>query len=231
MTIRRLLAAVAASLSLSLGVLALALGIADLAGVSANVWMRGWEKQEYVTDPAQWDYAYSRLSLARSMNPLSADYSADLGRLMDWQSLRQSPGSARFTAFRQHASQFHAEALRKRPGWGYAWAHYAENQLLLGNRGGDFLLALEKAIVLAPWEPGVQIKIAWIGMASWDDLPSRMRRIFETSILRTVQANDKFVDTVRLAVQYDWLEYLKPMIHTQRQVAQFKHVLQQVERR
>jgi hypothetical protein len=228
---RRLLTAVAASLALSLCVLALALGIADLAGVSANVWMQGWEKQGYVREPAEWDYAYSRLGLARSINPLSADYSADLGRLMDWQSLRQSPGSAKFTEFRRRAGQFHAEALGKRPGWGYAWAHYAENQLLLGNRGGDFLLALEKAIVLAPWEPGVQIKIAWIGMASWDDLPIRMRVLFEESILRTVQANDNFNDTVRLAIQYDWLDYLKPMIHTERQLAMFEHVLQQVERR
>jgi hypothetical protein len=231
MIMQRLLAAVAASLSLSLGVLALVLGIADLASVSANVWMRGWEDQGYVSDPVQWDDAYSRLSLAHSMNPLSADHSADLGRLMDWQSLRQSPDGAKFTALREHASQFHAEAIGKRPSWGYAWAHYAENQLLLGNRGDDFLLALEKAIVLAPWEPGVQIKIAWIGMATWADLPERMRVVVKESIRRTVEANENFIDTVRLAIQYDWLDYLTPMIHTERQLAVLEYVLQQVERR
>ena len=134
------------------------LGIADLASVSANVWMRGWEDQGYMRDPAQWDDAYRRLSLARGLNPLSADHSADLGRLMDWQSLRQSLGCAEYATDRARAGHCHAEAIVKRPTWGYAWAHYAENQLLMGNQGDDFLLALEKAIVLAPWEPGVQIK-------------------------------------------------------------------------
>ncbi len=135
MTTRRLLTAVTASLSLSLGALALILGIADLASVSAKIWMRGWEEQGYMSDLAQWDDAYRRLCLARRLNPLSADYSADLGRLMDWQSLRQSPESAEYVAYRARASQFHGEAIGKRPGWGYAWAHYAENQLYLGNRG------------------------------------------------------------------------------------------------
>jgi hypothetical protein len=231
MTTRRLLTAVTASLSLSLGALALILGIADLASVSAKIWMRGWEEQGYMSDLAQWDDAYRRLGLARRLNPLSADYSADLGRLMDWQSLRQSPESAEYVAYRARASQFHGEAIGKRPGWGYAWAHYAENQLILGNRGDDFLLALEKAIVLAPWEPGVQLKVAWIGMAAWDDLPNRMRVIFEDSIRRAVVTEGNFVDAVRLAVQYGWLDHLTPMIRTERQLAVLEHVLRQVERR
>jgi hypothetical protein len=231
MTIRRLLTAVTASLSLSLGVLALILGIADLASVSARIWMRGWEEQGYMSDLAQWDDAYRRLSLARRLNPLSADYSADLGRLMDWQSLRRSPESAEYVAYRARASRFHGEAIGKRPGWGYAWAHYAENRLFLGNRGDDFLLALEKAIVLAPWEPGVQLKVAWIGMAAWDDLPNPMRVIVEDSIRRTVDTDSNLIDAVRLAVQYDWLDHLTPMIRTERQLAVLERVLGQVERR
>lgn len=207
------------------------LGIADLASVSANVWMRGWEDQGYMRDPAQWDDAYKRLNLARGLNPLSADHSADLGRLMDWQSLRQPAGSAEYAAYRAHAGRFHAEAIVKRPSWGYAWAHYAENQLLTGNQGDDFLLALEKAIVLAPWEPGVQIKTAWIGMATWDDLPNRVRILVEESIGRTVETDENLIGAVRLAIQYGWLDRLTPMMRTERQLAVLEYVLQHVERR
>ena len=215
MTTRRLLTAVTASLSLSLGALALVLGIADLASVSANVWMRGWEEQGYISDPAQWDSAYRRLSLARRLNPLSADYSADLGRLMDWQSLRQSPESAKYAAYRARASQFHGEAIGKRPSWGYAWAHYAENQLLQGNRGYEFLQALDKAIVLAPWEPGVQRKVAWMGLATWDDLPEHLRVMVKESIRRTVELD----------------HYLIPMMQTDRHRKVLEHILKQLERR
>ena len=231
MTIRRLLTALTASLSLSLGGLALTLGIADLASVSANVWMRGWEEQGHISDPAQWDSAYWRLSLARRLNPLSADYSADLGRLMDWQSLHQPPESAKYAAYRARAIQFHGEAIGKRPSWGYAWAHYAENQLLQGNRGDDFLLALEKAIVLAPWEPGVQLKVAWIGMAAWDDLPNRMRVIVEESLRRTVETDDNYIEAVRLAIQYRWVEHLTPMLRTERQLSMLGRLLKHAERR
>lgn len=211
--------------------MALVLGIADLASVSANVWMRGWEEQGYISDLAQWDSAYRRLSLARRLNPLSADYSADLGRLMDWQSLRQSPGSAKYAAYRARASQFHGEAIGKRPSWGYAWAHYAENQLLQGNRGDDFLFALEKAIVLAPWEPGVQLKVTWIGMAAWDHLPSHTRGIVEESIRRTVETDDNYIEAVRLAIQYRWLEHLTPMLRTERQLSMLERLLKHAERR
>ena len=193
--------------------------------------MRGWEEQGYISDPAQWDAAYGRLSLARNLNPLSADYSADLGRLMDWQSLRQSPESAIYAAYRVRASEFHRESIGKRPSWGYAWAHYAENQLLRGNQGADFLLALEKAIVLAPWEPGAQLKVAWIGMTVWDDLPSRMRVIVEESIRRTVKLDSNLADAVRIAVQTGWLDHLTPMIRTETQFAVLDRVLKQVERR
>ena len=151
---------------------------------------------------------------------------------MDWQSLRQSPESAKYVAYRARASQFHGEAIGKRPSWGYAWAHYAENQLLLGNRGDDFLFALEKAIVLAPWEPGVQLKVAWIGMAAWDrSAESYARAIVEESIRRTVETDDNYIEAVRLAIQFRWVEHLTPMLRTDRQLSMLERLLKHAERR
>lgn len=217
-----------ASLSLCVGGLALILGVADLASISANVWMRDWEERGYISDPAQWDAAYRRLNLARRLNPLSADYSADLGRLMDWQSLGQFPESASFAGFRERASSFHGEAINKRPSWGYAWAHYAENEFLLGNRGDDFLSALERAVELAPWEPRVQLKVAWIGMASWEYLPDHMRVIVEENIRRAMETDSNLTETVRFAIQFRWLDLLTPMIRSEKQVAALELVLRQV---
>jgi hypothetical protein len=231
MTTRRLVAAVTASLSLSLAGIALTLGVADLASVSANVWMKGWEEQGYVNDPEQWNAANGRLNLARRLNPLSADHSADLGRLLDWQSLHQPADSARFAELRERARRFHAEAVGKRPTWGYAWAHYAEDQMLLGNRGDEFLLAMEKAIVLAPWEPRVQVKVAWIGIASWDGLPDRIRLMLVDSIRRTIETDSSLIHTVRMAIQYDWLDNLIPLVRTERQQALLDRVIEQAERR
>ena len=231
MTKRRLLAAITASLSLSLGGAALLLGVADLASVTANVWMRAWEKQGYVSDPEQWSAAYGRLSLARRLNPLNADYSANLGRLMDWQSWRHSPGSAEYEQYRVRASQYHAESVGKRPSWGYAWAHYAESQLLLGNRGYEFVQALEQAIVLAPWEPGVQRKVVWMGLAAWADLPGHLRVMVKENIHRTVKLDLYLNEVVRLAVQFGWLDHLVPMMQTQRQLKVLEQHSRQLRQR
>lgn len=226
MTTWRVIVAIAASLLLSLSGVALIFGVADLAGTSANVWMRGWEAQGYLSDSAQWSSAYDRIRLARRLNPLSADYSADLGRLMDWQSLRKASDTAHFRKYRKRASGFYREAIEKRPGWGYAWAHYAESQFLLGNREDELFLALEKAILLAPWEPQVQRKVAWIGIASWDRLPNRLRTIFEGSIRRTVATDSNLLFTARIAIQYNWVGHLLPLLHTARQQAMLEYALQ-----
>lgn len=231
MTIRRLLAAAAATLALSLIFIALGLGVADLASVSANVWMREWEGRGNIDQPSQWDLAYSRLRLARRLNPLSADYSAGLGQLMEWRSWQQSPESAEFLIARRQAGQFYAETIARRPGWGFAWAHYAENLLLSGDQGQAFLDALRKAIVLAPWEPGVQRKVAWMGMATWRDLPDYMHNLVEESIRRTVELDTNLNEVVRLAVQYDWLDHLVPMLQSDRQLAALEFVLRQRDQR
>ena len=231
MTKRRVLAATAASLFLSLACIALLLGTADLAGVTAKLWMRDWEKQGYVTNPEQWSTAYGRLSLARRLNPLDADHSANLGRLMDWQSWRHLPGGIRFEDFRVRARQYYQESVEKRPSWGYAWAHYAESRLLLGHRDHEFVQALENAIVLAPWEPGVQRKVVWMGLATWADLPDHLRVMVKENVRRTMKLDLYLDEVVRLAVQFEWLDHLVPMMQTDRQHEVFERISRQLGRR
>jgi hypothetical protein len=221
----RLLAAALASLCLSLLALALSLCVANLADVSTHAWMREWEEQMLVGEPGDWHSAYERLKLARRLNPLNADYSADLGRLMEWQAWRYLPESAEGMNYRARADFFYREAIGKRPIWGFAWAHFAENRLLSGNRDGEFMMALEKAIRLAPWEPGVQRKVAWMGMATWAEQPPLMRRLVEESVARTVTGGGDVEELARLAIQYDWLHRLTPMMRTRRQSAALERVL------
>lgn len=216
---------------LSLAIASLGFVIANLASVSSHVWMQQWEGQMHVDDAATWDAAHERLKLARRLNPLNAEYSADLGRLMEWQSWRYSPKSMESVEYRARANQYYEEAIHKRPSWGFAWAHYAENQLLSGNPGREFTQALEKAMLLAPWEPGVQRKVAWMGMATWEQLPVLVRGKVEDSIRRMVTLESELEELVRLAIQYDLLDRLKPMMRTNRQKTAVNRVLKQLGQR
>ena len=226
-----LFAGLTASIAFSLAVVALGFGIAGLAGDSVRVWMKTWERQGHVNDSQQWDQAYSRLLLARRLNPLKADYSADLGHLMEWRAWRQLTDSPEEEHDRANAEFFYMEAIGARPGWGYAWANFAENRLLQGKLDVEFLRALEMATIYAPWEPWVLQKVAWMGMATWDQLPDRMRPIVKESIRRIVVLEAFPYDIVRLAVQYNWLDHLTPMLHTKRQLDAREFVLEQLKTR
>ncbi|NIM26763.1 MAG: hypothetical protein GTO67_04525 [Gammaproteobacteria bacterium] len=223
-TFRRLAACVVATFSLSLGGLAIAFGVADLAETSAGVWMREWEKQGHVSNLEQWNRAFARVNLARRLNPIDADHSANLGRLMEWLFWHPEARATDYGLHRERAAELYAEAIGKRPTWGYAWAHYAENQFLLGSQDANFLLALENAIVLAPWEPGVQRKVAWIGMATWDELPDPLRMLVKESIRRSIELDSMTNELVRFAAHFEWLDELAPMLKTHAQISTLENV-------
>lgn len=223
----RIIAATAASLAFTLGITALLMGFAGLAGDSARSWMLGWEKSGQIEDPLAWDSAFDRLQLARQLSPLNADFSADLGRLMEWRSWQQNPKDTNYAASRALAGDFYLESIAKRPSWGFIWAHHAENQFLQGRSGGEFQAALRKAIELSPWEPGVQRKVAWLGMAAWDQLPDELRASVKQNVERAVQLDVYRYEIVRLALQFDWLSHLKPMMRDERQKAALELVLKQ----
>lgn len=211
---------------LSLAVLAVGLSIAELATVSARGWMLQWEERRQVGDSGDWNTAYERLSLAHRVNPLNADYSADLGRLMEWRAWRRVLNGEESGPDREEAGRFYRQALGKRPSWGFAWAHLAENRLLAGYRDSVFLEALDNAMRLGAWEPLVQRKVAWMGMATWGDLPPELRRPVEESVRRAVDMESGLEDIVRLAVQYGWTDRLIPMMRNDRQVAALERVME-----
>ena len=227
----RTLAALGASLAFALSLISLSHGFADLGAGSARAWMHEWHQRGQVTSAAQWTTAFERLTLARQLNPLNADYSADLGRLTDWYSWVQAARNENVTASRALAGELYGESITKRPSWGFAWAHYAENKILSGQFESDLEQVLKKSIELAPWEPGVQLKVAFAGMATWDSLSPDLRGAVKHSIERAVQLDVHRHDIVRLAIQYDWLENLTPMMRSERQIATLNFVLETTGRR
>ena len=227
----RFLAGAVASLLFTLAVVAVFFSLANLAGAPVRMAMAEWEVQQRPGSEDDWQRAFSRLRLARRLNPLSADHSADLGRLLEWRAWQVAPGSRDYTWYRERADKMYMEAVNKRPSWGFGWAHLAENKFLLGNRGESFYFALDKAMTLGPWEPGVQRKVIWMGMASWPDLSETMHSNIRDTVQRAVDLSIYTDEIVKLAIQYDWTNELMPMLRTQRAQNIFDYVNKRIQSR
>ena len=220
----RVFGAIGASLSLSLAVLGIAWGWADLAANSTRVAMDGWATSK---GPMllSWPEAYQRLNRARTVNPLRADYSADLGRLLAWQAWFKPTDVRHGLAYRTRAVGYYAEALRKRPSWGYGWASLAEMKALAGHLEADTYRDLEVAIELWPFERRVQTKIIWLGFATWDHLTTG-QRIKVTQTLHKLARNDPSIgDIIRIAVQYGRQNELQSSLAFPQQMDELQRVL------
>jgi len=226
----RVLIGLAASLAFSLATLALLQGFAQLSAGSVQALMRDWEADGRIAEWGEWNVAVERLELSRRLNPLDADHSADLGRLMEWRSWRHGPYSSAFDTNRDLANRFYLEAINKRPSWGFAWAHYADNRFIQGRTGSEYQEALGHAIRFSPWEPGTQRKVAWMGIASWKYLRPELREQVRKNIERSVELDVHRYEIIRIAIQYDWMEQLESMLRSESQLATLKRVRQQMDR-
>ena len=74
-----------------------------------------------------------------------------------------------YQALRESLAGFRAAALL-RPGSPYVWADIALLKYRLDDMDFEFYGALERAARLGPWEPGVQVAMADIGLAAWNYL-------------------------------------------------------------
>ncbi len=64
-----------------------------------------------------------------------------------------------------------------------------------------------------------------MGMATWSEQSADMRDMVEESISRTVNMDVDVEELARLAIKYDWLDRLRPMMRTNRHSAALDRVL------
>lgn len=180
-------------------VLALAWSWADLT-VSA---VRAPENPKRLArmTPERWQEAFDRLYQARALNPLNAQYAAELGRHYAWLAWRSGGVADAARAYRQRSRAAYSEAIGHRPSWGFAWANYAESRLLEGDAGAQTTLALERALTLAPWETKTRLKSLLVAFSIWDALSEGQRTETVATLRRALLIGDDVDLILRVAVQ------------------------------
>jgi len=207
---RLAVATLAAAACFAASVLALAWSWADLT-VSAARAPEQAKRFAQIT-PNRWREAFHRLHQARALDPLNANYTAELGRYHAWLAWRSDRATEASRSYRQRSRAAYAEAIARRPTWGYAWANYAEATLLAGVTGPGANLALERAMVLAPWEAKTQIKSLLVGLSLWNGLSEAQRNEVTATLRRALFVGDDVELIIRMAVQSGQVTLLEGML-------------------
>ena len=193
-----------AYLLLALSVVAAAFGMADIyRGEAATLtgeldWSEGKERP-----PAwAWEQAHRYLWLASRLAPFDAQVLGDLGELYE---LRVGESPAPGTrADLDRALGYYRQALMLRPAWPRAWVDVAALKISQQHIDAEFAHALQRALILGPWQTSVQASIAGGGLTVWEQLPATLQTRVENTITRGLSNDWRLMSAV--ARRFDLLE-------------------------
>ncbi|MFC1664414.1 hypothetical protein ACFL17_02135 [Pseudomonadota bacterium] len=195
--------------SLSMLFLAVAWGWADINTWPVKRALVDWGKAGHITNEGMWTKISRYANVSRRFNLVKADYNFQLAKLYEWRAYQQRLSPKLHKTNRQIAGSFYVSSLELRPTWGSAWADLARNNLANVSTKDSGYLALEKALVYAPWEYGVLKNVATLGIINWhgmgDELKTELRKAIK-KLLNNAADKNYFLN---LAKQYQWTKELE----------------------
>ena len=198
-------------------------GYAEWQLAAPNRLVTQWQKRGWADDMAPWGWIYAAYRRAIEVNPANADYPAQMGGIRMWRAhqARLFPGAMRAEA--AEAVIWYRRALRLRPASGALWAHLAGARYIAQGFDDGVSAAIERAAALAPWDVTVQRRLSGIGIPNWSQTPesdrSRILAVVRNAMRLPESANavDEYV--IDLAIEYNWLGQLEPLLVNDRQRA------------
>ncbi len=136
--------------------------------------MDSWNPNQDIPK-GEWDIARDALSKAIKLNGTQAAYLEDMSELIFQKTFETSQSPKEHAYLRKQAVEYMRQAVNSRPSWSYAWAQFALVKYRLFGWDKDVSLALEKATVLGPWEPSVQLIVAEVSFSCWKNLDQTLR--------------------------------------------------------
>ncbi|MDH3325364.1 MAG: tetratricopeptide repeat protein [Gammaproteobacteria bacterium] len=166
-------------------------GIADVKVYNSRAIMDSWASGKRVVEKNDWESAHQSLLSALEYSPENPEYLALLGNLYEWRVANQPVNSPSVITDLNTALDFYRLALLKRPAFAFYWANIAVIKSMLAEVDKEFYLAVDRALVLGAWEPGVQLKIADATLGVWYLLDENGWNKMIENIDRGLQVNAK----------------------------------------
>lgn len=187
-------------------------GVANLYAEKSRGHISAWEKDGIVSSESSWKEANGKMKVATSLAPFDADYSFDMGRLYEWDALRHEIWEKKAKDSRSVAIEWYKRAITGRPSFGLAWANLAQSKVLNQEIDDETIGALELAMIYGPWEPVLQQKVIWVGMAIWFQLPEPLKSKLTVSISRALRNDRQGKFVIEAAIKLGRTAILRPLL-------------------
>lgn len=152
-------------------------GLEDWRSTRGRHDIRMWTQGRAVQSEAQWQRAVDALREALRLAPQDPALWESLGFAYDIGSRNFVPTGGRggWSVYTEFALVHFRQAAALRPTSPYSWAGVAVMKYRLDQLDEEFRQAFSSAMRLGPWEPGLQLITADIGLALWDRLDPPLR--------------------------------------------------------
>lgn len=159
-----------------------------------------------------WFSTVSQLETAVTWNPLDADLLMRLARLYRWRAFDQrlSPKLARES--HRQAILYVKGACRRRPASGLAWATLAVVKIAAGQSDQEMITALNRAMILGPWETQVQHQVVIAGIQAWHRLPDNTKQLVIETVDRALKDSRLSRIVLETAIRYNWQAPLQSLL-------------------
>lgn len=206
--LRAALLALMGGVALSGAVFGVALVLSDLASARPRAFMDAWADGRSIGTHADRQRMLDRLAMAIALSPLEANHFLDLGRFYAWHASLHPAGTERHRLFSARALAAFEQAIERRPSWGDAWVHAAEQRVALGLQARRTLDMVLHASRLAPGEARTQLKVLWVGLGYWPGLSDQQRERLQQSLQTLLLQPKHALAAARIARHHDRLELL-----------------------
>lgn len=178
----------------------------------SEVYLNDLDNRGWIENINHWLSTVSRLETALSWNPLDADLLMRLAHLYRWRAFDQRLSPELAQESHDRAVQFVMAACRRRPSWGSAWASLAVIKTVAGRVDQQMILALNRAMILGPWERQVQRQVVFVGIQTWHHLPADTQHLVIATVARALKDSTLSRLVIETAIKYKWRAPLQPLI-------------------
>jgi hypothetical protein len=151
-------------------------GLADLASMRARHDVTAWVEKGTVPGEEAFNRTLDSLRAAARLTPEDQTLQESIGVAYDLAQTSVDP-SLRWNAYAEYALLHFRLAANRQPTSPYASANLARIKYRLGQIDRELFGALDRAMTLGPWEPGVQLIASELGLLLWQklDAPQQAR--------------------------------------------------------